>query len=92
MAGDLGDGFSRYMIEHGIPKVAIDQSQIRVVILGPQGSGKSGVERELKKIFPRLLTTSIQTPTVSGESIVVRVGDDNSVETFFLNPTGPLGD
>lgn len=69
-----------------------DLTKVRVLIVGPQGSGKSWVESELKKKFPDLLTTTLQTPNVSGESIVVRIGEDNSFETFFLNPTGPIGD
>lgn len=70
----------------------VDLSKVRVIIVGPQGSGKTWVQNELKKKFPDLLTNTIQSSTVDGESIVIRCGSDNQVETFYLNPTGPLGD
>lgn len=69
-----------------------DLKQVTVLILGPQGSGKSWVERTLKEKHPDLLTKTYQTSTVDGESLVIRLGADNTIETFYLNPTGPIGD
>lgn len=74
----------------------LDLSKITVLIIGPQGTGKSYTELQVNNLFkggskgtPK--TQTIQTPNVSGERIVISVDEKGQLETFFLTPTGPLG-
>lgn len=74
----------------------LDLSKITVLIIGPQGTGKTYAELQINKLFkggpkgtPK--TETIQTPKVKGERIIVSIDNSNQIETFFLNPTGQLG-
>jgi predicted ATP-binding protein involved in virulence len=59
--------------------MALDFSRITVIIIGPQGSGKSAVERVLRDSFVRDVKIKTLQPPMEGETKVITV--DNMVGT-----------